>query len=91
MRSTAVLGWTALVAIVVAALCFAVVDVTSTASAWCDRADDPCEAPALAPYTGWFAAIGGIALVACIIPSLRWLGLALRARPAQGDDDVRAS
>lgn len=87
MRTTAALGWTALGAIIVAALCFAVVDVTTTAVQWCAQSETDCQEPALAPYTGWFAVGGSIALVACIVPAIAWLALVVRSARASSDDD----
>lgn len=87
MRSTGVLGGTALVAIVVAAICFAVVDASTTGSRLCEQAVGSCAEPVFAAYTGWFAAVGAVGLAAAIVPAIIWLSRILR-QPAQAPDDV---
>ena len=73
MRSRRALGTIALVAIVVAAISFAVVDISTSAASGCLDTSAPCterESPVVA---GVFAIIGAIALVAAIVPAIAWL------------------
>lgn len=89
MRTSGVLGGIALVAILAAAVCFAVVDVTTTGSELCEVSTTACSAPAFAPYTPWFAAGGGVALLICAIAGLTALARVLRSpAPSAADEDA---
>ncbi|TXK17341.1 hypothetical protein FVQ89_10900 [Homoserinibacter sp. GY 40078] len=71
MRSRKVLGAIALSAVVVAAISFAVVDVTTSEA--CSGMPDACgSAPVPAAAIG-FAAIGAIALLVAIVPTVIWI------------------
>lgn len=100
MHSTRVLGAVALVAILVAAISFAVVDVTIADG--CGAS--PCNA-GIPVISITFAALGGLAALVSVIPAVTWLVDAIRdarsphpdadrevarahrARPAPSDDD----
>ncbi len=83
MHSSRVLGVVALVAILVAAVSFAVVDVTIADGC----ANGPCNAgiPIVAIT---FAALGGLAALVSVIPAVSWMVEAIRtARHASHEDD----
>lgn len=83
MHSSRVLGVIALVAILVAAVSFAVVDVTISDGC----AGGPCNAgiPIVAIT---FAALGGLATLVSVIPAVSWIVDAIRtARHASHEDD----
>jgi hypothetical protein len=83
MHSSRVLGVVALTAIVVAAISFAVVDVTIAAG--CD--EGPCNAgiPIVAIT---FAALGALAALVSVIPAVSWIVEAIRtARAASHEED----
>lgn len=83
MQSSRALGVVALVAILVAAASFAVVDVTIADGC----ADGPCNAgiPIVAIT---FAALGGLAALVSVIPAVSWMVEAIRtARHASHEDD----
>lgn len=101
MQSTRVLGGVALVAILVAAVSFAVVDVTIADGC----ASAPCNA-GIPIISITFAALGGLAALVSVIPAMTWLIEAIRdaraphpdadrdvarahrARPAYDDEDL---
>lgn len=94
MRTTGVLGGIAFSAIVVAAISFAIVDASSTTAELCAEATTPCAGAPLAPYAGWFVALGVIALVAGIVPTVVWLARLLRmpvVEPVAESDDITAA
>ena len=83
MHSSRVLGVVALVAILVAAVSFAVVDVTIADGC----ANGPCNAgiPIVAIT---FAALGGLAALVSVIPAVSWMVETIRtARHASHEDD----
>ncbi|WP_395639223.1 hypothetical protein [Pseudolysinimonas sp.] len=83
MHSSRVLGVVALVAILVAAVSFAVVDVTIADGC----AGTPCNngIPIVAIT---FASLGGLAALVSVIPAVSWLVEAIRtARHASHEDD----
>ena len=76
MRSRRVLGAIALIAIVVAAISFAVVDVSTSAASGClERAGSAagCGERAVPGLAVTFAVIGAVALVAGIVPAVTWI------------------
>lgn len=72
MRSRRALGGIALTAVIVAAVSFAVVDVSTSAASGCIDAV-LCTERTLPPIAIVFAVIGSVALVAGIVPALTWL------------------
>lgn len=84
MRSSRALGVIALSAILVAAVSFAVVDVTVSAA--CGAS--PCVAgiPAIALS---FAALGGLAALVSILPAVTWIVEAIRTARAVSHEDDR--
>jgi hypothetical protein len=82
MHSSRVLGVVALTAILVAAVSFAVVDVTITDG--CVEASCKAGIPIVAIT---FAALGGLAALVSVIPAVSWIVEAIRtARHAHEDD-----
>lgn len=80
MRTRQVLGTIAIAGIVIAAISFAVVDVSTSAASGCPQTDDSCathDAPQLAIV---FAVIGAIALLASIIPAIAWIVTSVSAQ-----------
>ncbi len=83
MHSPRVLGIVALGAILVAAVSFAVVDVSIAAAC----GDGGCSA-GIPPVAVSFAALGGLAALVSIIPAVTWIVDAIRhARHPQPDVD----
>ena len=80
MQSTRVLGGVALVAILVAAVSFAVVDVTIADGC----ASAPCNA-GIPIISITFAALGGLAALVSVIPAMTWLIEAIRDARAPHD------
>jgi len=83
-----VLGAIALIAIVVAAISFAVVDVSTSAASGCLDSGAPCtekQVPAVAVIA---AVIGAIALIAAVIPTVTWLVHAFSSQHAAKHTDV---
>lgn len=73
MRSKRVLGAIALIAIVVAAISFAVVDVSTSAASGCLDSVAPCVEKQVPPVAVIAAVIGAIALIAAVVPTVTWL------------------
>lgn len=80
MRSRRVLGTIAIIAIVAAAISFAVVDISTSAANGCLDADDPCTERASPVLATVFAIVGVVALVSAIVPAIAWL---VRTLPGQ--------
>lgn len=88
MRSKRVLGAIAIIAIVVAAISFAVVDVSTSAASGCLDSAAPCtdkQVPTLAVIA---AVIGAIALIAAVVPTVTWLVHAFSSQHAVKHTDV---
>ena len=81
MRSRRALGTIAIIAIVVAAISFAVVDISTSAANGCLDSGAPCTERASPGVATVFAIVGVIALVAAIVPAITWL---VHALPGQG-------
>ena len=88
MRSKRVLGAIALVAIVVAAISFAVVDVSTSAASGCLDSNAPCTGTVVPPVAVVCAIIGSIALIAAAIPTVTWLVHAFSSQHAAKHTDV---
>src|SRR4051812_13330555 len=73
VRSKRVLGAVALIAIVVAAISFAVVDVSTSAASGCLDSNVPCTDTVVPPIAVVCAVIGSIALIAAAIPAVTWI------------------
>jgi hypothetical protein len=83
-----VLGAIALVAIVVAAISFAVVDVSTSAASGCLDAVGPCTDKQVPPVAVIAAVIGAIALLAAVVPTVTWLVHAFSSQHAAKHTDV---
>ncbi len=88
MRSKRVLGAIALIAIVVAAISFAVVDVSTSAASGCLDSVAPCTEKQVPPMAVIAAVIGAIALIAAVIPTVTWLVHAFSSQHAAKHTDV---
>lgn len=73
MRSRRALGITALVAVMVAAISFAVVDISTSAANGCLASATPCTELTTPPLASICAVVGAIALVGAVIPAIAWL------------------
>jgi hypothetical protein len=83
-----VLGTIAIVAIVGAAISFAVVDISTSAASGCLDTDAPCMERASPAIATVFAIIGAVALVAAIVPAIAWLVRALPSQQGARETDV---
>lgn len=88
MRSRRALGTIAIVAIVVAAISFAVVDIATSAASGCLDTSAPCAERSGTPVATVFAIVGASALVAAVIPAIAWLVQTLPGHPAARDADA---
>lgn len=88
MRSRRVLGAIAIIAIVVAAVSFAVVDISTSAASGCLETGEPCSERASPPIATVFAIIGVVALVAAIVPAVAWVVRALPGQAGARETDV---
>lgn len=88
MRSKRVLGAIALVAIVVAAISFAVVDVSTSAASGCLDSAAPCTDKQVPTVAIVAALIGAIALIAAVVPTVTWLVHAFSSQHAARHTDV---
>jgi hypothetical protein len=88
VRSRRALGTIAIVAIVVAAISFAVVDISTSAASGCLDTSSPCSERASPAIATLFAIIGSIALVAAIVPAIAWLVRALPGQQAARETEV---
>ncbi|QEO10295.1 hypothetical protein [Protaetiibacter larvae] len=88
MRSRRVLGTIAIVAIVIAAISFAVVDVSTSAASGCLETDAPCTKHAVPSVAVLFAVIGIAALAASVIPAIAWIVKSVSAQRGALHTDV---
>ena len=87
MHSRRALGIIALVAVVLAAVSFAVVDVSIANANGCVGSTAPCSDRTIPAIALFFAALGTIALLASIIPAFTWFTHALQhARTDEHDE-----
>jgi hypothetical protein len=92
VHSRRTLGAVALGALAVAAVSFAVVDVSTSLGSRCAPGDDPCTAPGaeIAPVVAvCAAALGGLALLAALVPAIMWITAAVRTTRHPDDDELR--
>lgn len=88
MRSKRVLGAIALIAIVVAAISFAVVDVSTSAASGCLDSNSPCTDTIVPPIAVGCAVVGAFALIAAAIPAVTWIVHAFSSQHAAKHTDV---
>ncbi len=77
MRSRTVLGLIAFLAIIVAAISFAVVDISTSAAGVCLRASPSCAVGEDSARATVFAIVGAVALLGAVVPAVAWLVNAL--------------
>jgi hypothetical protein len=82
VRSRRALGTIAIIAIVVAASSFAVVDISTSAASGCLDAGATCAERATPAIASVFAIIGVVALIGAIVPAIAWLVRARLGRQA---------
>lgn len=86
VHSRRVLGAVALGAIVVAAISFGVVDVSIAGANGCVGVSAVCIDHAVPPVAITFAALGALALLVSILPTVQWIVDAIQAgRPSTHD------
>ncbi len=73
MRSRRALGAIAIAAVVVAAISFAVVDISTSASSGCLDTRTPCTERVTPTVATVFAIIGALALVMAVVPAVAWM------------------
>lgn len=84
MRSYRVLGFVALGAIVIAAFCFTVVDISIDSVNGCLGARTACSDRDVPPIAIAYTGLGALALVVAIVPAVGWIvGLLRRTEPAE--------
>ncbi len=89
MHSRRVLGAVALGAIVVAAVSFGIVDVSIADANNCMGSTIACTDQSVPPVAITFAALGGLALLVSILPTVQWIVDAVHAgRTTNHDADV---
>jgi hypothetical protein len=96
VHSRRLLGAVALTAIVIAAMSFGVVDVSIADANGCVGTVRACTDHTVPPIAIAFAALGVVALLASIVPTVQWIVDEIHAgrtsaRDAQVDEDVLAS
>ena len=89
MHSRRVLGAVALGAIVVAAVSFGIVDVSIADANNCVGAAVACVAESVPPVAVTFAALGALALLVSILPTIQWIVEAVQTgRTSNRDADI---
>ena len=89
MQSRRILGAVALGAIVVAAVSFGIVDVSIADANNCVGAAVACTDESVPPVAVTFAALGALALLVSILPTVQWIVEAIQAsRTSNHDADV---
>ena len=89
MNSRRVVGAVALGAIVVAAVSFGIVDVTIADANNCVGAAVDCVDMSVPPVAITFAALGALALLVSILPTVQWIVEAVRnGRTTNRDADI---
>ena len=87
VQSRRALGITALGAVVVSAISFAVVDVSIANANGCVGSADPCADRTIPVIAVWFAVVGTIALLVSILPAINWFISAVQHRAEDHDHD----
>ena len=91
MHSRRVLGAIALCAIVIAAISFTVVDISTTGASGCLGASAGCAERAVPIVAITFAALGIVALLVSIVPAVGWIVESVReTRTALSESDLAA-
>ena len=89
MQSRRILGAVALGAIVVAAVSFGIVDVSIADANDCVGAAVACSERAVPPVAISFAALGALALLVSIVPTVQWIVEAIQTgRTSNRDADI---
>ena len=89
MHSRRVLGAVALGAIVVAAVSFGIVDVSIAGANGCVGVSSACSDHSVPPVAISFAALGGLAMLVSILPTVQWIVEAIQAgRMSRHDSDI---
>lgn len=86
MHSRRVLGAVALGSIVVAAIAFGVVDVSIANANGCVGVSSVCVDHAVPPVAISFAALGALALLVSILPTVQWIIEAIQAGRTSNHD-----
>jgi hypothetical protein len=86
VHSRRVLGAVALLAIVVAAISFGVVDVSIADANGCVGVTTVCSDQAVPPIAITFAALGALALLVSIFPTVQWIVDAIQAGRTSNHD-----
>ncbi len=73
MRSRRALGAIAISAVVVAAVSFAVVDISTSAASGCMQSSGPCTEVVTPSVATAFAVVGAVSLVAAVVPAVMWI------------------
>ncbi len=91
MHSRRVLGVVALCAIVIAAISFTVVDISTTGASGCLGASAGCAERSVPIVAITFAALGIVALLASIAPAVAWIvESAHETRTVLSESDLKA-
>ncbi len=88
MHSRRVLGAVALGAIVIAAVSFGIVDVSIADASNCVGAAVACSDEAVPPIAVSFAALGALALLVSILPTVQWIVEAIHAGRTTSHDSA---
>ena len=89
MHSRRILGAVALGAIVIAAVSFGIVDVSIADANDCVGATVACTDESVPPIAITFAALGALALLVSILPTVQWIVEAIHAgRTSNHDADI---
>ncbi len=92
MESRRALGTLALTAVGLAAISFAVTDASIVAANGCVGADATCTAQAVPVVAQTFAALGALALLVGIVPTVWWIVATIeRTRSEPRDHEIAAS
>jgi hypothetical protein len=86
VHSRRVLGAVALLAIAVAAISFGVVDVSIADANGCVGVTTACADQSVPPVAISFAALGALALLISIVPTVRWIVDAIQAGRTSNHD-----
>jgi len=88
VRSKWALGAIAITAIIVAAISFAVVDISTSAASGCLDTRAPCTERATPEIATVFAAIGGVALLVAVVAAITWIVRSLTTKREVRQTDV---
>lgn len=85
MFSRRVLGIFALAAVVLAAICFAAVDVSIANANGCVGVSGPCSETTMPLDATILAIVGTVALLLSVIPAITWFTAAIHHHPQEAD------